>query len=231
MSHPFILYIQDERKSAQGFELFKEKTILLSMATVLVSASLLVAPAIPLGHAYGPAQWQVTFSGTFTNSTAHTTSGFWGWCDFAGSAADGQSGTSADCQVATYFFAGNGASAGSLIHQSIMGTAWSIRPSTMPPLPGVPPDDFFITDGSMSVSGPFVVKFISQLPGPIPPGCTLIGQVATCPLSFWESVGLYSPDTGVPAAPGHYSLANLLEAVGVEVPPGIEVNIQVAQLP
>lgn len=204
--------------------------MLFAISAILVSASLLVAPAIPFAHAYGPAQWQVTFSGTFTNSTAHTTGGFWGWCEFAGSAADGQSGTSADCQVTTYFFNGAGASTGNLMHQSISGTAWIIKPSTMPPPPGLPANDFFITDGSMSITGPFVVKFISQLPGPVPPGCSLTGQKATCPLAFWESVGLYNPDTMVPAAPGHYSFANLLEAVGVEVPPGTHINIQVNQL-
>jgi hypothetical protein len=212
-------------------ELFKEKTTILSIATIVVSATLLLGPAIPFAHAYGPAQWQTAFSGTSSNPATHSTNGFWGWCDFAASAPDGQSGTDADCQVATYFFNGTGASTGNLLHMSVKGTAWSMQPSTFPPVPGLPANDFFITDGSMSITGPFVVKFISQLPGPVPPGCSLVGQTATCPLSFWESVHLYSPDTGVPAAPGHYSFANLLEAVGVELPPGTHINIQVNQLP
>lgn len=128
-------------------------------------------------------------------------------------------------------FNGAGASTGNLFHQSIHGTAWSMKPTTMgPPLPGLPADDFFITDGTMTITGPLVVKVIGPSGGPIPPGCTLSGQSATCPLSVFEGFGLYNPDTGVPAAPGHYSFANLLEAVGVEVPPGSHVNVQVNQI-
>jgi hypothetical protein len=211
--------------------LFKPRNTWISLATIVTASLLLVPSIVPISHAYGPAQWQVAFSGTSTNPAAHASNGFWGWCDFAASAADGKSGSDADCQVATYFFAGQGASAGSLLIQSIQGTAWSMQPSTFPPLPGLPADNFFITDGTMTITGPLVVKFISQLPGPPPPGCTLVGQSATCPLAFWESVHLYSPDTGVPAQAGHYSLSNLLEAVGVELPPSTHINIQVNQLP
>jgi hypothetical protein len=215
----------------EDLRLFRTRNRWISLATIVTASLLLVPSIVPISHAYGQAQWQVAFSGGFTNPTAHTSNGFWGWCDFAGSAADGKSGTDADCQVTTYFFAGQGASTGNLLHQSIHGTAWSMQPSTFPPVPGLPPIDFFITDGTMTITGPFVVKFISQLPGPPPSGCMLSGQSATCPLAFWESVHLYSPDTGVPAQAGHYSLSNLLEAVGVELPPGTHINVQVSQIP
>jgi hypothetical protein len=211
--------------------LFKHGSITIATAAILVSAALFLVPAaIPFGHAYGQAQWQVAFSGNSNNSTTHVRSGFWGWCEFGGSAADGQSGTDADCQVTTYFFNGTGANTGNLFHQSVHGTFWSLNTTTFPPLPGLPTQDFFITKGTMTLTGPLVVKFISSSGNPPPPGCALIGQSATCPLSVWEGFGLYNPDTGIPAAPGHYSFANLLEAIGMEVPPGTHINIQVNQL-
>lgn len=50
-------------------------------------------------HAYGPANWQATFSGTGVNPQFGGF-GFWGWCDFAGGVSSGNSG---DCQFSQYF--------------------------------------------------------------------------------------------------------------------------------
>jgi hypothetical protein len=213
-----------------------KRIALLPILALTLAVASFTAPA----HAYGPAQWQAGFSGNFSNKVADMRAGFWGWCEFGQSAADGQSGTEADCQVTTYMFNGVGASTGGLFHQSIHGTKWIMLPTTMgPPLPGLPADDFFITDGTMTITGPLVVKIVTPSGIPPPPGCTLSGQSATCPIPVWETIPpgctpgvncLYSSDTGIPAAPGHYSFANILEAIGIEVPPGTHVDIQVNQI-
>jgi hypothetical protein len=216
----------------------------MKLATLISFTMLLAifAPAYPTAHAYGAAQWQAAFSGNFTNSTSGARFGFWGWCDFAGSAPDGQSGTEADCQSTFYAFPGQqGANNGFLITTSVQGTAWSMMPTLMPPLPGIPPDDFFITDGTVSFTGPV----FTQPPPPnctitgqivtctTPTGtvsCTLIGKTLTCSVPGAEALRFYNPDTGVPAKAGHYSLANILEMVGFELPPTNHVDVQVIQL-
>lgn len=211
------------------------KLATLTSALMILSV---FASAYPVAHAYGPAQWQATFSGTFATPGGNRT-GFWGWCMFAGSAPDGMSGTDSDCQVTTYFFTANsGANTGFLLHQAIHGTVWNMQPSSMSPLP-IP--DFFITDGSVSFTSPVFRQ-------PPPPNCTISGdtvtcttptgtvtcmfgqQTLTCPIPGAEALGFYFPDTGVPAAPGHYSIAKIVEMFGMEVPPGVHVDIQVNQL-
>jgi hypothetical protein len=69
-------------------------------------------------------------------------------------------------------------------------------------------------------------------------GCTITGNSVTCPLSLWEVLPpgcsathscIYSPDTGIPAAAGHYNLNSAFIATG---PPGAvgELQVQVVQL-
>ena len=203
------------------------KTMKLATLTSAVLALSLFASGLTIAHAYGPAQWQATFSGNFTNPTTGQRGGFWGWCDFAGSASDGLSGTSADCQLSVYMFNGGGASNGGLFHADIQGNSWNVQPSTMG---GPPANDFFVTSGTATVTGPLVVTVLKS-GGPVPPGCTVSGDTATCPLSFWSAIGLISPDTGIPAVPGHFSLAKALEMLGLELPPGSHVNVQVTRIP
>jgi hypothetical protein len=175
--------------------------------------------------AYGKANWQVAFSGNFNNAAAGGGGGgFWGWCDFAGGV---QSGDDADCAFSNYFFTTGGASGGFLATVQIEGTAWDVEPTTFP-APGFPPNDFFITAGSVKLTGPAVVQAIAA--GIVPPACTLAGSTATCPIAVVEAAGLFSPDTGVPAAPGHYSLKNILRMLGFTLPPGSQLNIQVVQI-
>ncbi len=138
-----------------------------------------------------------------------------------------QSGGDADCAFTDYFFSTRGASGGFLASVQIEGTAWDVEPTTFP-TPGFPPNDFFITAGSVKLAGPAVVTAIAA--GFIPPACTLIGSTATCPIAVVEAAGLFSPDTGVPAAPGHYSLKNILRMLGFTLPPGSQLNIQVVQV-
>lgn len=178
----------------------------------------LVPQVIPASHAYGQAQWQVGFSGNFLNQTSLARFGFWGWCDFAGSTAGGSSGTQADCENTFYAFNGTvGAHATVLLQESIQGTAWSMQPTSMP-IPGLPPNDFFITSGTVTVAGPVVFPHTGS------------GQPVTFTVAQAEAIGLFNPDTGNPAKAGHYSLANIFEMFGIPVPPGTHVDIQVAQI-
>src|SRR5579864_8480809 len=120
--------------------------LLLPIATIIVLST--------SASASGQANWQTAFSGNF-NHTPQGSAGFWGWCDFAGGVT---AGTKADCEVTTYFSpgSGSGASAGNLIHESISGTAWDMEPSLSPPPPSLPPNDFFITAGTVTLTGPSI---------------------------------------------------------------------------
>jgi hypothetical protein len=188
----------------------------------------------PLAHAYGAANWQVGFAGTGTLPGSGGF-GFWGWCAFAGGVA---SGNDADCQLSTYFHSNPGGISGEF---SITGTSWDMQPALMPPPPGtnLPANDFFITAGTETISGQFGALIIS-IAGPelLAAGCTITGNSVTCPLSLWEVLPpgcsathscIYSPDTGIPAAAGHYNLNSAFIATG---PPGAvgELQAQVTQV-
>jgi hypothetical protein len=189
-----------------------------------LTIGLLVAAA-GSASAYGKANWQVAFSGNFNNTSGGGgSSGFWGWCDFAGGV---QNGTDADCSVTNYFFSRSGASTGFLVSERIHGTAWDMEPTQFNP-PPLPPLDFFITDGTVTLTGPTVLKAIAA--GMVPPDCTVSGSTATCSIPVLEAAGIYGPDTGVPAAAGHYSLANILKMFGQKAPPGTHIDIQVTQI-
>ena len=194
------------------------------------------------------ANWQTTFSGTFNGQPKGAdggSSGFWGWCSFSGgTGSPAKSGTDSNCEVSTYFHS-DGGNVG--VHFKITGTAWNQElafcgpnpPGSCVP-PGVTPRDFFITAGSMTITGP-LASFIIDQAGPqiIAAGCAISGQTVTCDLAVWSVVPpgctpgiscLYSPDTGIPAAAGHYSIAKILENFGAELPPASHVNVQVNQL-
>jgi hypothetical protein len=193
-------------------------------SSFVILTAMLVVPSTS-ARAYGAATWQVAFSGNFNNATAGGgSSGFWGWCDFAGGV---QSGDDADCSVSNYFFQGGGASTGFSVTERIQGTAWDVEPTTFP-TPGFPPNDFFITSGTVTISGPTIVKAIAS--GFVPPSCALRGNTATCPIPVLEAAGIYAPDTGVPAAAGHYSLSKIVALLGGHVPPGTHINIQVSRI-
>ena len=204
---------------------------------VIIPISLLAIFAVsfaPLTHAYGVPNWQVGFAGTGI-LPGNGGFGFWGWCAFAGGVT---SGNEADCQLSTYFHSNPGGINGEF---SIHGTAWDMQPALMPPPPGsgLPADDFFITAGTETISGQFGASIIS-IAGPflLAAGCTITGNSVTCPLSLWEVLPpgcaathscIYSPDTGIPAAAGHYNLNSAFLATG---PPGAvgELQAQVTQI-
>jgi len=169
--------------------------------------------------AYGRANWQTAFSGNFNSPGA--SSGFWGWCAFFGGVT---SGNDADCQVTMYF---GGASTGT-IHESIHGTAWDTEPTSFGP-PLAPAPDFFINDGSVTLTGSTIAGLRSA-GSPPPPGCTVSGGAVNCPIPVLEAIGFYSPDTGIPATPGHFSLEALGDLIGITIPPGTHINVQVTQI-
>src|SRR6266571_2186783 len=77
-----------------------------SKLTPILSILLMAVAALsftPMVHAYGAANWQVGFAGTFVTPGSGS-GGFWGWCDFAGgTGSPAASGTDADCQTSVYF--------------------------------------------------------------------------------------------------------------------------------
>ena len=172
---------------------------------------------VPAAHAYGTSNWQVGFSGNCDNKTiCNGTFGFWGWCAFSGGV---NSGDEADCQMAFYSFGSSTGSFGPLI-TSISGTAWNIGPSSM-----TGTDDFFITDGSVTLHLPPAQE------GPLPPACTLSGTTATCPIPVLEAIGFYSPDTLILVVPGHISSTMCFVPGPPVSAPGCHFNQQLAQIP
>ncbi|HEV2139317.1 MAG TPA: hypothetical protein VGR53_10800, partial [Nitrososphaerales archaeon] len=180
--------------------------------------------------------WQVGFAGTITVPGSGGF-GFWGWCDFAGgTGSPATSGTDADCQVSTYFHSSSG---NFQVKESIMGTAWGEGPCTLPPC--LTSTDFYITDGTMTLTGPAAGQIIA-IAGPllVSAGCTITGSTITCPLSVWEVVPpgcipggsptlpacIYAPDTGIPTTPGHYNANSLVSFFGAKG----EFQVQVNQL-
>ena len=180
----------------------------------------LLTMGIPAVYAYGNnTQWQVGFSGTCNVAPVCAalfgfppgyTGGFWGWCAFGGSSADGATGTSGDCQITTYLNA-PGSRATNPYHVSEDATSWEIAKGSFFLPAGVP--GFFITGGSLELTGP-------GAPGPT--GVT-IPLAAVCNLSNPPASLIGNPacDTGIPAVPGHMSL---------HPAPGVELNIQVNRI-
>jgi hypothetical protein len=201
----------------QGIGLFKGKTKKPFLATIIVAASLLIVPtAIPLGHAYGPAQWQVTFS--FNCNTAPCAGfGFWGWCDFGGSASDGLSGNVADCQITNYNFNGAfGIPAFTPFHIGQDIHSWHIATGSADLPPGM--SGFFADSGTVEFTGT---------------GAGGLGLPTGTPIDFVPlcSHGLFFLcDTGIPAAPGHYTLS-AIPLFGLSTQPSIHYKVQVNHIP
>jgi len=180
-----------------------------SAFAVTISTVILLSTS---ASAYGAANWQAAFSGNF--NSPGSSFGFWGWCDFVGVT----SGEDADCALSNYFFGARGASTGFLVAERIQGSAWDVEACS----PGfcLAPDtqDFFITDGTVVLSGPNIAQMVKA--NFVPPGCTVSGATATCPIPVLEGLGFYTPDTGIPAAAGHYAFSA----------PGSHIMIQVIRI-
>ncbi len=167
-------------------------------------------------RAYGAAQWQVTFSFT-CNAQACAGLGFWGWCDFAGSAPNGLSGTSGDCQITNYNFNGAfGIPAFGTFHISQDIHSWHIASGSIDLPPGML--GFFADSGTVVFTG--VGAGALGLPTN-----TRIDFVPLC------SHGLFFLcDTGIPAAAGHFTLSTI-PLFGLSQQPGANYEVQVARIP
>jgi hypothetical protein len=185
-----------------------------TLAIIVALAALGILASAPSALAYGRAdQWQAGFSGTCSNNPScglgpnmHGATGFWGWCAFGGSngsAAIGTTGTTADCQITSYF------GSGSSFHVSYNVTAWVIQPGS--PFSGGLPD-FLFTSGTLTLSGPGAAStgFPSHVPIPFPFGPPING----CPA--------FICDSGIPAIPGHFSFHPF---------PGSTFELQVTKVP
>ena len=180
--------------------------------TLLALAAFAATPA----HAYGHAQWQVGFSFT-CNASPCAGFGFWGWCNFGGSAADGLSGTSGDCQITNYNRDGAfGIPAFASFHISQDIHSWHIATGSRILPHGM--IGFFADTGT--------VEFVGPGAGDVGlPTQTVVNFVPLC------SHGLFFLcDTGIPAVAGHYTLSTI-PLFGLSPQPGIHYNIQVNQLP
>jgi len=166
-----------------------------TLVVMVALATLGVLANAPSALAYGSSdQWQAGFSGTCSSQSScpfvlalpsNGATGFWGWCAFGGSSADGMTGTTGDCQLATYF------GPASSLHVSFDGAGWAIRTGSPIVFPlGAP--DFQFTDVTVEVTGP---------------GAALMGIPTGVPLTFKDpNCPPMICDTGVPAMAGHFSL-------------------------
>jgi hypothetical protein len=190
-------------------EVAMRRNLARTLVVTVTIAVLGILASTPTALAYGSnTQWQTAFSGTCSSNAVFCPfgptgvhQGFWGWCAFGGSAADGLSGTAADCQVTTYF------GPGTSFHISFDITGWVVHFGSPFVPPGVP--DFLVTSGTLELTGagaaanPF--GYPVGVPTPIHNPCEPI----VC-------------DTGIPVIPGHFSF---------HPTPGVELNIQVTKLP
>src|SRR5712692_8382183 len=178
---------------------------------LLVFAAFVATPAL----AYGRAQWEVTFSFT-CNASSCAGLGFWGWCDFGGSAADGLSGTSGDCQITNYNFNGAlGIPTFGPFHINQDIHSWHVATGSLDLPPGMP--GFFADSGTVVFTGA---------------GAGALGLPTNTRIDFVPlcSHGLFFLcDTGIPAAAGHFTLSTI-PIFGLSQQPGITYQVQVTHI-
>jgi hypothetical protein len=148
-------------------------------------AALMVAAVASPSFAYGKENYQIAFAGTGTSPGTGFGAGFWGWCALGGGTTSGNTG---DCEFAEYVHGGSGTNY--TCQLSLDLTAWTIGAGLLGP------HDFLFT-GTATVH----------------PGSLTPNQMAACLQGFEltsASTTFSNVDSGIPAAPGHYSLANVL---------------------
>ena len=116
-----------------------------------------------------------------------------GSCDFVGTTSGG---SEASCHA---LLTGDGLVA----TESIAGTWWDLEFSpSLSATTGV--DDFFITAGTVTFTGPTAVGALAAgVPQAL--GCSVTGATFTCTIPALESIGQYTPDTFDPVILGHYA--------------------------
>lgn len=189
-------------------------TIKLAACVPLVLLAFALFAATPV-RAYGPAQWQVTFS--FSCSAQPCAGfGFWGWCDFGQSAPDGQSGTSGDCQITQYNLNGAFGLAFSPFHINQDIHQWHMAKGSALLPPGM--TGFFADAGTVvfTGSGAGTLGLPTNTRIDFAPLCTPQGLFFLC-------------DTGIPATAGHFTL-NTIPILGLTQQPGFTYNVQVTHI-
>ena len=154
----------------------------LASIPIAVLVLLAVQPTTT-ASAYGKANWQTTFAGTFI-SPGQGGGGFWGWCAFYGET----SGDDADCQVSLYQHAVHSQDNTITCEVSIDATGWHIDSS--PQLGGAP--GFFIDSGQITVHPASKTQACLD--------ANFAGQTSS------DGTILTRMDFGLPATPGHYNL-------------------------
>lgn len=157
------------------FKRIRTAVVACAAGAVLTTAIAVVATATP-AMAYGKANWQVTFAATATSPSTGNATGFWGWCDFAGGVT---SGTSGDCQIATYFH--SRAPGGFTCHENFDLTSWTGAAGT------------FVITGSVAVNP---TSLTAACVAPFPGSTSFAGVDTGIP----AAAGHY--DLGVGAVPG-----------------------------
>ncbi len=206
-------------RAAKRKVLSTQRTVKEAIAISSILAVLSLVPAlVPVSHAYGIAQFQVGFSGNCNNVSlcGGGVSGFWGWCEFGGSTSK-TTGTDADCQITFYFFNHTGGPSFGPITDSIRGTQWSLAPGAGTPIFGVP--DFFITDGTVTVSGPVVFQHTGS------------GQPVTFTVAQAIALGIITADTFIPLVPGHLSFSLCFGSSPPISAPGCHFDQQLTVIP
>ena len=194
--------------------MYNSKVLLI----LLASLPLLAIVTIP-AHAYGREQWQTTFSFNCNASISFCSGfGFWGWCAFGGSAPDGLSGSTGDCQITLYNFNGKlGEPAYGPTHLTVDYSHW------------------FITTGSMGFpTRPDLVSFWGTgTVSAVGPGTSVLFPGASFPVAFGCPSGalFFLCDTGIPAVPGHYTWSEIPFVPFIPPQPGLEYHIQVTHIP
>ncbi len=184
----------------------------IGLASVMVLAMAIVGSSG--ARAYNnQIQWQIGFSGTFTNvSGGPGTSGFWGWCVFGGSNGGttvGTVGTVANCVLTEYFGVGPGFTANTFNIQFDVNK-WSINGTTAFPIPGVSAY-FVLLGGSVRAEGPGpkAMGIPTGVQFPLLPVCASMERTGSL-------LGTLC-DTGIPAVPGHIAFQGFMFGAHVAV--------------
>jgi hypothetical protein len=179
----------------------------------ILAAGVLGVAAAPAASAYGPEQWETTFSFNCNAPVAVCSGfGFWGWCAFGGN------GTTGDCQFTAYNREGIlGMPAFDPTHFSVNYTGWVISKPTFG-LPKDLPGFFAIGPGTLTLTGPGASLLQLFYPSSF-----------TCPLTATPSPNFLC-DTGIPGVAGHYTYSQIPLFPFLGPQPGLHFNSQVNQI-
>jgi hypothetical protein len=179
--------------------------VAMFVAAVATTLALGAGPAGAYGHNGGLNVWQVGLSENCNNPSlcGADLGGFWGWLVFTQDPATGETDADAELTGCSHMVRAGGPGLAGALHFSAEGE-WVIAAGS------AGDQTFFLTGGTQTITGH--------------------GQPVTVPLTN-DDGSLTTPDnpldTGISAAPGHYSTAELLGFTE----PGVAFQVQVAYKP